>query len=171
MLDKAKTLTHGAYDAAAASALKILVIHTRWNVEIVSALRDGVLSSLTNQYAIPRSNIDVVEVPGAFELPFATKALLKQGKYDAVIPIGVLIKGATVHFEYISEAATHALMNVGLESGTPVIFGILTCLTEEQALQRAGIGRGEEKGHNHGIDWAAAAVEMALLNQGKARKH
>ncbi|KAI0075264.1 Lumazine synthase [Panus rudis PR-1116 ss-1] len=81
--------------------------------------------------------------------------------FDAVIAIGVLIKGATMHFEYISEAVSHALMRVQLDTGVPVIFGVLTALTDEQALERAGLGSGEKKGHNHGEDWALAAVEMA----------
>ncbi|PVF99796.1 putative RIB4-6,7-dimethyl-8-ribityllumazine synthase [Serendipita vermifera] len=80
--------------------------------------------------------------------------------FDAVIAIGVLIKGSTMHFEYICDAVTHGLMKVQLESGVPVIFGVLTALTEEQALERAGLGSGENKGHNHGLDWGSAAVEM-----------
>ncbi|KAI0707769.1 dimethylribityllumazine synthase [Earliella scabrosa] len=81
--------------------------------------------------------------------------------FDAVIAIGVLIKGSTMHFEYICESVSHALMRVQLDTGVPVIFGVLTALTDDQALERAGIGRGENKGHNHGEDWALAAVEMA----------
>ncbi|EMD38177.1 hypothetical protein CERSUDRAFT_113329 [Gelatoporia subvermispora B] len=81
--------------------------------------------------------------------------------FDAVIAIGVLIKGSTMHFEYICESVSHALMRVQLDTGVPVIFGVLTALTDDQALERAGIGRGENKGHNHGEDWASAAVEMA----------
>lgn len=85
--------------------------------------------------------------------------------FDAVIAVGVLIKGSTMHFEYISDAVTKGLMRVQLDSGVPVIFGVLTALTEEQALERAGISSNEEKNHNHGIDWASAAVEMALGTQ------
>ncbi|KZT69761.1 Lumazine synthase [Daedalea quercina L-15889] len=81
--------------------------------------------------------------------------------FDAVIAIGVLIKGSTMHFEYICDSVSHALMRVQLDTGVPVIFGVLTALSDDQALERAGIGRGENKGHNHGEDWAAAAVEMA----------
>ncbi|KAL1944819.1 hypothetical protein VTO73DRAFT_3249 [Trametes versicolor] len=81
--------------------------------------------------------------------------------FDAIIAIGVLIKGSTMHFEYICESVSHALMRVQLDTGIPVIFGVLTALTDDQALERAGIGRGASKGHNHGEDWALAAVEMA----------
>lgn len=77
-----------------------------------------------------------------------------------MIAIGVLIKGATMHFEYISQSVSEALMQVQLDTGVPVIFGVLTTLTEEQALERAGMGRSTQ-GHNHGEDWGSAAVEMA----------
>jgi 6,7-dimethyl-8-ribityllumazine synthase len=89
-----------------------------------------------------------------------TNANARSTTFDAVIAIGVLIKGSTMHFEYISDAVTHGLMKVQLDSGIPVIFGVLTALTEEQALERAGLAAGEDRGHNHGIDWGSAAVEM-----------
>lgn len=104
-------------------------------------------------------------MPGSFELPYGTKLLFE--KYDrlnkpldAVIPIGTLIKGSTMHFEYICDATTHAIMKLQFEINKPVIFGVLTCLTDEQAEARAGLIPG--KMHNHGEDWGAAAVEMAL---------
>ncbi|KAI9658862.1 MAG: hypothetical protein M1831_003888 [Alyxoria varia] len=93
------------------------------------------------------------------------------GPFDAVIAIGVLIKGSTMHFEYIADAVSHGLMRVQVDTGVPVIFGLLTCLDEEQAKTRAGLaaGKGEgeggsyaERGHNHGEDWGDAAVEMAV---------
>lgn len=80
--------------------------------------------------------------------------------FDAVIAIGVLIKGATMHFEYICDSVAHGLMKVQLESGVPVIFGVLTALNDEQALERAGLGGGSFPGHNHGEDWGVAAVDM-----------
>ncbi|KAF8584086.1 Lumazine synthase [Ramaria rubella] len=85
--------------------------------------------------------------------------------FDAVIALGVLIKGATMHFEYISEAVTQGLMRVQLDSGVPIVFGVLTALTDDQALERAGIGRGENNGHNHGEDYGFAAVEMGSHNR------
>ena len=92
------------------------------------------------------------------------------GPFDAVIAIGVLIKGSTMHFEYIAEAVSHGLMRVQVDTGVPVIFGVLTCLEEGQARTRAGLGEGDGKGgktyaenvHNHGEDWAEAAVEMGV---------
>ena len=83
--------------------------------------------------------------------------------FDAVIAIGVLIKGETMHFEYIADAVSQGLMRVQLDTGVPVVFGLLTVLTEEQGLSRAGIGKGEKgSGHNHGEDWGAAAVELGV---------
>lgn len=96
---------------------------------------------------------------GSFNSSSASVPMPSQ-PFDAVIALGVLIKGSTMHFEYISDAVSHGLMRVQLDSGVPVIFGVLTALTEDQALERAGIGRGEAKGHNHGEDYGAAAVEM-----------
>lgn len=93
--------------------------------------------------------------------PAPTVASMPSQPFDAVIAIGVLIKGSTMHFEYICDSVSHALMRIQLDTGIPVIFGVLTALTDDQALERAGIGRGESKGHNHGEDWASAAVEMA----------
>ncbi|OCH86903.1 dimethylribityllumazine synthase [Obba rivulosa] len=94
--------------------------------------------------------------------PAPTVTNMPSQPFDAVIAIGVLIKGSTMHFEYICESVSHALMRVQLDTGVPVIFGVLTALTDDQALERAGLGRGENgKGHNHGEDWALAAVEMA----------
>jgi 6,7-dimethyl-8-ribityllumazine synthase len=114
---------------------------------------------------VSEENIIIESVPGSFELPFGTKKFVdkykKLGKpLDAVIPIGVLIKGSTMHFEYICDSVTHQLMRLNFELGLPVIFGVLTCLTDEQAEARAGLIEG--KMHNHGEDWGAAAVEMAV---------
>ncbi|KAK4546106.1 hypothetical protein LTR36_002243 [Oleoguttula mirabilis] len=88
-----------------------------------------------------------------------------QAPFDAIIAIGALIKGSTMHFEYISDAVSHGLMRVQLDTGCPVIFGLLTLLTEEQGLERAGIDAAG-KGHNHGEDWGAAAVELGAKRKG-----
>lgn len=89
-----------------------------------------------------------------------TAVTMPNEPFDAVIAIGVLIKGSTMHFEYICDSVSHALMKIQVDTGIPVIFGVLTALTDDQALDRAGLGRGENKGHNHGEDWGLAAVEM-----------
>lgn len=97
--------------------------------------------------------------------PAAAGAAVTTGPFTSAIAIGTLIKGSTMHFEYICDSVSHALMRVGLDSGIPVIFGVLTCLTDDQALERAGLGRGENgKGHNHGEDWGLAAVELGAQN-------
>ncbi|KAF7986520.1 hypothetical protein HWV62_26220 [Athelia sp. TMB] len=98
-------------------------------------------------------------VPGSGP-PHPTTVTMPNQPFDAVIAIGVLIKGSTMHFEYICDSVSHALMRVSLDTGVPVIFGVLTALTDDQALVRAGLGKGEDKGHNHGEDWGLAAVEM-----------
>lgn len=146
------------------SKLRIGIIHARWNRTIIDALVDGAIEKL-QEFGVKESNIVVESVPGAFELPMACKLLVEREKrsdtpLDAVIPIGTLIKGNTMHFEYICESVVHQLMRLNFELGLPVIFGVLTCLTEEQAQQRAGLIEG--KMHNHGEDWGAAAVEMSL---------
>ncbi|KAI8799250.1 6,7-dimethyl-8-ribityllumazine synthase [Cladochytrium replicatum] len=145
--------------------LRILIVHTRWNLEIVQALVDGTRETLQS-YGVLNGDIDTVSVPGAYELPFAAQRLIQNAtlKYDAVITIGVLIKGSTMHFEYIADAVSQGIMRVGLDTKVPVIFGVLTCLTEEQAKERAGLGP-QAKSHNHGIDWGQAAIEMALLGR------
>lgn len=147
------------YDA---SSLKVGIIHARWNDQIISALVDGCIKRLTSM-GVKEENIIIETCPGSFELPYATKRFYEKlhPEVNVVIPIGVLIKGSTMHFEYISESVTHAIMDLQFKLNKPIIFGLLTCLTEEQALARAGIDEGKTM-HNHGEDWGAAAVEMAL---------
>ncbi|SCU82687.1 LAMI_0C00474g1_1 [Lachancea mirantina] len=147
------------------SEIRVGIIHARWNKMIIDALVNGAVERLKSM-GVREENIVVETVPGSFELPWAAKRFIDAQKVageplDVVIPIGVLIKGSTMHFEYISESTTHALMNLQEKVGIPVIFGLLTCLTEEQALARAGLDAGESM-HNHGEDWGAAAVEMAV---------
>mmetsp|Transcript_19846 Transcript_19846/g.35286 ORF Transcript_19846/g.35286 Transcript_19846/m.35286 type:complete len:164 (+) Transcript_19846:76-567(+) len=142
------------------AGLRIGVVHTRWNDAIISALRKGCLAELEK---LGVSDVVEMEVAGAFELPFAAQRMIKKHQVDAVICIGCLIKGETMHFEYISEAASQGIMRVGLDTGVPVIFGVLTCNTDKQALYRAGLT--EDGGHNHGPEWGATAVEMALLRK------
>ncbi|KAF5096872.1 hypothetical protein D0Z00_002609 [Geotrichum galactomycetum] len=146
-----------AYDG---SNLKIGIVHARWNSTVIDALIKGAVEKL-KAFGVKESNIVVSSVPGSYELPFGTKVLAesKEGPFDALISIGVLIKGETMHFEYISESVSHSLMKLQFDINKPVIFGLLTCLTEEQALARAGVVEGS---HNHGEDWGAAAVEMAI---------
>ncbi|QRG40335.1 6,7-dimethyl-8-ribityllumazine synthase [Candidozyma auris] len=146
------------------SGLRIGILHARWNSKIIDNLVKGAIERLKS-LGVKEDNIVVESVPGSFELPYGTKLFVEKQKklgkpLDAVIPIGVLIKGSTMHFEYICDSVTHQLMKLNFELGLPVIFGVLTCLTEDQAEARAGLIEG--KMHNHGEDWGAAAVEMSL---------
>ncbi|KAL6947781.1 lumazine synthase [Hanseniaspora osmophila] len=144
------------------SKIKVGIIHARWNRVIIDALVDGAIKRM-KELGVTEENIIVETVPGSYELPYASEVFMKKlhPEIDVVIPIGVLIKGSTMHFEYISESVTHALMNLQNKVKKPIIFGLLTCLTEEQAMARAGIDEGKTM-HNHGEDWGAAAVEMAV---------
>ena len=141
------------------TGLHIVVIHTEWNEKVVDALVEGCVEELNNAGT---DKVDVLSVPGAYELPFACKRVIQEDStVDAVVAIGCLIKGNTMHFEYICDAVSHGLMKVGLDTNIPVIFGVLTCTTESQALQRAGLEPGH---HNHGPEWGAAAIKMATLS-------
>lgn len=147
------------------SKLRIGIIHARWNIAVIDALVEGAIKRMLS-LGVKEENIIVETVPGSYELPYGTKRFVENQKQagtplDAVIPIGVLIKGSTMHFEYISDSVTHALMNLQDKINTPVIFGLLTCLTEDQALARAGIDEAKSM-HNHGEDWGACAVEMSI---------
>ena len=126
---------------------------------LVSAATDLLSSSTTDLSTTLISPTPSINQPsGASTAPF-----------DAIIAIGVLIKGETMHFEYIADAVSHGLMRIQLDAGVPVVFGLLTVLTEEQGLARAGIaGESKDKGHNHGSDWGAAAVELGVKRKGWA---
>lgn len=108
------------------------------------------------------NNIFIKEVPGAYELPYAAKLLAMSGTVDAIICCGVLIKGDTFHFEYISDAVSKGIMNVNIATMTPVVYGVLNCLDEAQVKARSS---NEDGGHNHGEDWGKTAVEMALMRR------
>lgn len=146
------------------SDLRVGIVHARWNARIIEALVDGAIKKLQSM-GVQEKNIVVESVPGSFEVPWGSKRLVDRQKtrgepLDAIISIGTLIKGSTMHFEYIADATTKALMNLQEKVEIPVIFGLLTCLSEEQAIARAGIDPGHTM-HNHGEDWGTAAVEMA----------
>lgn len=150
-------------------AIRVGIIRTRWNDEHVSSLVKGVRSALKDCKVLDE-NVFETEVPGSFELPLAARFLAMSGTVDAIVTAGVLIKGDTMHFEYIAEAVSSGIMSVGLQTNTPVVFGVLTCLTEEQVKARSS----EE--NNHGYDWGKTAVEMGLLRQaalgvGQAKKN
>lgn len=136
--------------------LRVAVVATRWHEQVTDALVAGA------QRALAKARVEdtaVVRVPGAFELPIAAKALVQQ-RYDAVVALGVVIRGGTPHFDYVCKAVTDGLTRVALDAGIPVGFGVLTCDDEAQALDRCGLdGSSEDKGQ----EAAMAAVETALL--------
>lgn len=144
----------GTLDAA---GLKFGLVVSRFNDLLTARLADGAVDCLTRHGATD-DHLLTVKVPGAWELPLAAKKLAASGKVDAVIALGVLIRGATPHFDYIAAEAAKGLAQVSLESGVPVSFGVLTTDTLEQALERAG-----SKAGNKGWQAAQAAIEMVRL--------
>src|SRR5688500_899829 len=137
--------------------MRFAIIVARFNEEITSGLLAGARAALADA-SVPDEDVFVVHVPGAFEIPVAAMRLAETGRFDAVICLGCLIKGDTMHFEYIAEAASRGIMNVSVTTGVPVAFGVLTTLTEEQAVARSEPGEG-----NKGREAALAAIEMATL--------
>lgn len=138
------------------TSVRIGIIRTRWNDADVTRLVAGTKLALA-ECNVPAENIFETEVPGSFELPYAAKLLAMSGTVDAVICAGVLVKGDTMHFEYIADAVSKGIMNVGINTNIPCVFGVLTCLTDDQVKARS---TGDS---NHGYDWGKTAVEMALL--------
>lgn len=147
---------HSDLSADAAAGLRFVLVVSRFNEDITAALCDGAVQTL-EAHGAGAEQVKVHQVPGAFELPM-TAALLADGRADAIICLGALIRGETRHFEYLSEAVAQGIEQVAVRSGVPVIFGVLTCETRAQALARAG----GEKG-NKGAEAALAAIEMARL--------
>jgi 6,7-dimethyl-8-ribityllumazine synthase len=143
--------------SAAAGGCRFAIVVSRFNPEITDGLLAGARAALA-EAGVRDEDVTIVRVPGAFELPVAARRLAGEGEVDAVICLGCLIKGDTMHFEYIASAAAHGIMDASTATGVPVAFGLLTTLTDEQAEARAGAGPG-----NKGREAAAAAVEMATL--------
>jgi 6,7-dimethyl-8-ribityllumazine synthase len=140
-----------------AKGMKFAIIASRFNDFICGRLIEGAVDALSRAGA-EEKDIQIYKVPGAFELPVAAKKVAKSGRYDAVICLGAVIRGATPHFEYISAEVSKGIAAVGLETETPVSFGVLTTDTIEQAIERAGTKSG-----NKGWDAAMAAIEMVDL--------
>lgn len=135
--------------------LKIGIVAARFNDFIVSKLIDGAMDGL-KRHGVNEEDIELFLVPGAFELPLVAKKMVKSEKYDAVICLGAVIKGSTPHFDYVCAEASKGIATVSLEYEKPVIFGVLTTDSIEQAIERAGTKAG-----NKGYDAAVSAIEMA----------
>ncbi len=142
------------------SSLKIGIVCTRWNPEITGGLLEGALEAL-RESGVKKNNITLIDVAGSYELPFACRHLMASKKFDAILALGCLIKGKTVHFEYVADAVAHGIMELNVDEDVPVVFGVLTCLNEKQAKERS---RGK---NNHGYMWGQTAVEMGLLKKSK----
>ncbi|MBA3035558.1 MAG: 6,7-dimethyl-8-ribityllumazine synthase [Desulfobacterium sp.] len=140
-----------------AEGKKFAIITSRFNDFITDRLVGGAVDALLRSGAID-SDIEIVKVPGAFEIPLVAKKMAERKRYNAVICLGAVIRGATPHFDYISAEVTKGVAMVGLETGIPVIFGVITVDTIEQAIERAGTKAG-----NKGWSAAISAVEMANL--------
>ena len=140
-----------------ATDFKFAIILSLFNEFIGQKLLDGALGTL-KESGCPDENIDIIKVPGAFEIPVTADILLSKKKYDAVICLGAIIRGDTPHFEYVSQSVSSGITQVSIKYGKPVLFGVLTTDTVKQALQRAG-----DKGENKGSAVSLAAIEMADL--------
>ena len=139
------------------SGLKVAIVSARWNDfmggKLLSGAKDGLI-----RHGVDAAAIDVIMVPGCFEIPLVAKRLADSGKYDAVVCLGVLIRGSTIHFDLIAGEAAKGLITASLGSGVPVTFGIITTENIEQAIERCG-----SKAGNKGVEAAVAAIEMANL--------
>lgn len=137
--------------------VRVAIVRARFNARVTNGLLRGCLEALTSA-RVPRKHIRVFAVPGSFEIPFVAARAARSGHYDVIITLGAIIKGETKHDEYIANAVSHALMSISIETGVPVIFGVITPNNLEQALARA---RGKET--NKGWEAAMAAIEMAQV--------
>lgn len=140
-----------------ATGLKIGILVSRFNSFIGERLVEGAIDALL-RHGAERENLVVVRVPGAFEIPPAARKMAGTGRYDALVCLGAVIRGATPHFDYVSAEVSKGIASVSMEAGIPVTFGVLTTDTLEQAIERAG-----SKAGNKGFDAAMAAIEMANL--------
>lgn len=148
------TVYEGMYDG---KGLKIAIVVARFNEFITSKLLAGALDTL-KRHGVSEEDIQVIWVPGAFEIPLAAQVISKKKEIDGVITLGAVIRGATTHYDYVCSEVSKGVANVGLASGIPVIFGVLTTETIEQAIERAGTKAG-----NKGSESAMVVLEMTNL--------
>ncbi len=140
-----------------AKGLKVAIVAARFNAFIVDRLVDGALDTLARSGASP-DDVTIVRCPGAFEIPQVAKRVVEAGGFDAVICLGCVIRGATPHFDYVAGEAAKGIGQLGMNAKIPIVFGVLTTDTIEQAVERAGAKAG-----NKGADAAVAAIEMASV--------
>ncbi|GHJ38940.1 6,7-dimethyl-8-ribityllumazine synthase [Streptomyces sp. TS71-3] len=143
-----------------AGGLRVAVVAAQWHEKIMDGLVDGARRAL-DELGVEQQTL--LRVPGTFELPVAARALAVRG-YDAVIALGVVIRGGTPHFDYVCQGVTQGLTQVSVDTGVPIGFGVLTCDTEEQALDRAGLdGSHEDKGHEAVTAAVATAATLRMI--------
>lgn len=140
-----------------AKGLKFGIVLSRFNEFITGKLLEGAVDALV-RHGAKEDDIDIVRVPGSFEIPMVARKLALKGAYNAIICLGTVIRGATPHFEYIAAEVSKGIASASMEAGLPIAFGIITCDTIEQAVERAGTKSG-----NKGWDAALTAIEMAQL--------
>ena len=140
-----------------AQGLKFAVINGRFNSLITKQLLEGAIDGL-QRHGVDSKNIEIVWVPGAFELPLIAQKIAESSKYDGVICLGAVIRGSTPHFDYVCSEASKGIAQASMKTGVPIIFGVLTTDTIEQAIERAGTKAG-----NKGFEAALTAIEMANL--------
>lgn len=136
---------------------KVAIVAARFNEIITNKLLTGAIDAL-NRHNVSDNDIEVAWVPGAFEIPMVAKKMAESGKYDAVICLGAVIRGATSHYDYVCAEVSKGIAQTSLATGVPVLFGVLTCDSIEQAVERAG-----SKAGNKGAEAAASAIEMVNL--------
>ena len=141
----------------ATEGMKVAIVASRFNEIIVNKLLGGAVDGLV-RHGVDENNITAVWVPGAFEIPIAADTLAKSGKYDAVICVGAVIRGDTTHYDYVCNEVSKGVAHVSLNTGVPVLFGVITTENIEQAIARAG-----SKAGNKGYDCALSAIEMVNL--------
>lgn len=140
-----------------AKGLRFAVVVSRFNDFITSRLLDGAVDALI-RHGAKEEDVEVVKVPGSFEIPLTAKKLASKGSYNAVICLGTVIRGATPHFEYVAAEVSKGVASASMETGVPIAFGVITSDTIEQAVERAGTKSG-----NKGFDAAITAIEMAQV--------
>ena len=153
-------LYEGKLVSSAEKPIRVGIIASRFNEFITGKLLEGALDGL-RRHDIPEEQISVAWVPGAFEIPLIAKKMAGSGKYDAVICVGAVIRGSTTHYDYVCSEVSKGIAAVSLETGVPVLFGVLTTENIEQAIERAGTKAG-----NKGYECALGAIEMVNLIRG-----
>jgi 6,7-dimethyl-8-ribityllumazine synthase len=144
-------------DVGSGKGFRFAIVASRWNDSLVSRLIEGALDAL-EELSVDKNTVEVFRVPGSFEIPLCALKAAESGKFDAVICLGVIIRGQTPHFEYIAAEVARGIGEAGMKTGVPLLFGVITAENMDQALDRAGVKLG-----NKGFEAATAAIELVNL--------